>query len=57
MSSAPSSKQKQQSSPNAVSNLLSTLKIVVRLCYFPGVNSEKVAWGFIGCYDYAPVSK
>lgn len=47
---------KSTDSQNVVSNLISTIKIVTRLCYFPHVNSEKVAKGFIGCYDYAPVS-
>lgn len=48
---------KRVSGQNAISNLISTLKIVTRLCYFPKVNSEKVARGFIGCYDYAPVKR
>lgn len=36
-------------------NLISTAQIVVKSCYFPGVNDERTAWKFFACYDWAPV--
>lgn len=40
----------------APDNLVSTAQIVVKSCYYPGVNSEKVAWQFFACYDWVPVN-
>ncbi len=39
----------------APDNLISTAQIVVKSCYFPGVNDERTAWKFFACYDWAPV--
>ncbi|CAL8072803.1 unnamed protein product [Orchesella dallaii] len=47
----PSSVSSQSIAPD---NLVSTVQIIVKLCYVPGVSSEKVAWQFFGCYDHAP---
>ncbi|ODM96832.1 hypothetical protein Ocin01_09851 [Orchesella cincta] len=43
-------------SPQSIApdNLVSTLQITIKLCYVPGVSSEKVAWQFFGCYDGIP---